>query len=289
MLWNGVFDAASSRRRVAWFKISCCLSNGSVRTASRIACSTDMSTSIPLFRILPIGFTVIGPKGCGYTPPLFSFLFFSGTDPTLSAVTSVVDIVCSQGTWLFLVPPSTSAFFRLVPARNLTRGVRYGTRSALKGASPQTATESEPLIDFAGLPAQPASRPKAKFGRTGEALCEPAPHDLEPSKDRLLNENVHDSTFETSDRTTWKATRPLYRASHKRLISSLEIRHTFRSAAFARYDSTRSVVQVGTPQPKKSVSSVQSGQPSARDAARTGQSSSSRFSMRARAIASKEA
>ena len=43
------------------------------------------------------------------------------------------------------------------------------------------------------------------------------------------------------------------------------VRHCSRSD-FAKYNSTRSVVQVATPQPKKSVSSVQIGQPSARAA-----------------------
>src|SRR5689334_1452922 len=67
------------------------------------------------------------------------------------------------------------------------------------------------------------------------------------------------------------------------------VRYTSRSAAFAKYNSTRSVVQVATPQPKKSVSSVQIGQARARAVAGTGQSSSSRFSMRSCATTSKEA
>jgi hypothetical protein len=75
----------------------------------------------------------------------------------------------------------------------------------------------------------------------------------------------------------------------KHIPTNFFVRHVFRSEAFAKYNSTRSVVQVATLQPKKSVSSVQIGQPSARAAARTGQSSSSRLSMRSRATASKEA
>lgn len=49
----------------------------------------------------------------------------------------------------------------------------------------------------------------------------------------------------------------------------------------ARYNSIRSVVQVDTPQPKKSVSSVRTGQPNVSAAASTGQSSSSRCLRRA--------
>lgn len=56
--------------------------------------------------------------------------------------------------------------------------------------------------------------------------------------------------------------------------------HPSCSAAFARYNSIRSVVQVATPQPKQSVSSVQIGQSSASAAARMGQSSSSRRAIR---------
>jgi hypothetical protein len=36
---------------VAWLKTSCCLSNGSDRTASRMACSTDIWTYPLLLRI----------------------------------------------------------------------------------------------------------------------------------------------------------------------------------------------------------------------------------------------
>src|SRR5690349_7217977 len=65
------------------------------------------------------------------------------------------------------------------------------------------------------------------------------------------------------------------------------VRHSSRSEAFARYNSTRSVVQVATPQPKKSVSSVQIAQPSASAAARSGQSSSSRREIGWRATCSR--
>jgi hypothetical protein len=52
---------------------------------------------------------------------------------------------------------------------------------------------------------------------------------------------------------------------------------------------TRPVVQVGTPHPKKSVSSVQMGQPIAKADARIGQSSGSRSPSRSRAMLSKSA
>ena len=48
----------------------------------------------------------------------------------------------------------------------------------------------------------------------------------------------------------------------------------------AKYNSTRSVVQVATPAPKKSASSVQTGQPIAIAQASTGQSSASRTAIR---------
>ena len=50
MLLKGFLGAVSSRRRVAWINISCCLSAGNARTASRMACSTDM---VDLFHIIP--------------------------------------------------------------------------------------------------------------------------------------------------------------------------------------------------------------------------------------------
>jgi integrase len=58
------------------------------------------------------------------------------------------------------------------------------------------------------------------------------------------------------------------------------------SSGAAKYNSIRSVVQVATPQPKKSVSSVQMGQRRVSAAASTGQSSSSRCLRRDRAISS---
>src|ERR1035441_69214 len=60
-----------------------------------------------------------------------------------------------------------------------------------------------------------------------------------------------------------------------------------QDATSDKYISTRSDVQVATPHPKKSVSSVQIGHRNARAAARIGQSSSSRRARRSRAITSK--
>src|ERR1035441_1291391 len=60
-----------------------------------------------------------------------------------------------------------------------------------------------------------------------------------------------------------------------------------QDATSDKYTSTRSDVQVATPHPKKSVSSVQIGHRKASAVARIGQSSSSRRARRCRAIASK--
>jgi len=54
-----------------------------------------------------------------------------------------------------------------------------------------------------------------------------------------------------------EAVRPKFALKHfQRAPIEFFVRHASRSAAFAKYSSTRSVVQVATPQPKKSVSSV---------------------------------
>src|ERR1700722_12846327 len=60
----------------------------------------------------------------------------------------------------------------------------------------------------------------------------------------------------------------------QRMANEFPICQCLGSKAFAKRGSTRSVVQVATPHPKESMSSVQIGQPIAMATARTGQSSS---------------
>ena len=68
---------SSSRKRVAWLRISCCLMIGNARTASRMACSTDMinlSHFIALLlsnaRRMPCGINLLA--GRGDSPTVYS-------------------------------------------------------------------------------------------------------------------------------------------------------------------------------------------------------------------------